>query len=128
LKAVAKRYTRDHEWIEVDGENGTVGISDYAQQQLGDIVFVELPPVGKTVKQHDQIAVIESVKAASEVYVPVSGTITEVNGALAAEPQLVNQSAEDRGWFFRLRLSQAGELESLMDTAAYAAFVEGTVS
>ena len=118
-----KRYTKDHEWIAVDGDIGTVGISDYAQGQLGDIVYVEVPAVGKTAKQGEQIAVVESVKAASEVYAPVSGTVTQGNAALAGEPQLVNSAAEGAGWFFKIRLAQPAELNALMDEAAYRAFV-----
>ncbi len=122
---MAKQYTKEHEWIDVAGGVGAVGISEYAQEQLGDVVFVELPKVGATVAQHGQIAVVESVKAASEIYSPVSGTITEVNDALAKEPALVNQSAEDKGWFFKIKLSDPGELTGLMDAAAYRKFTEG---
>lgn len=122
---MAKKYTKEHEWIDLAGEVGTVGISEYAQEQLGDVVFVELPKVGATVAQNGQIAVVESVKAASEIYAPVSGTVTEVNDALAKEPALVNQSAEDRGWFFKIKLSNSGELAALMDAAAYKKFTEG---
>ena len=122
---MAKKYTKEHEWIDVAGDVGTVGISDYAQEQLGDVVFVELPKVGATVAQNGQIAVVESVKAASEIYAPVSGTIAEINDALAAEPALVNQSAEDKGWFFRIKLANPGELDGLMDAAAYKKFTEG---
>jgi len=122
---MAKKYTKEHEWIDVAGDVGTVGISEYAQEQLGDVVFVELPKVGATVAQNGQIAVVESVKAASEIYAPVSGTIAEVNDALAKEPALVNQSAEDKGWFFKIKLANAGELDGLMDAAAYKKFTEG---
>ncbi len=122
---MAKQYTKEHEWIDVAGAVGAVGISEYAQEQLGDVVFVELPKVGATVAQHGQIAVVESVKAASEIYSPVSGTITEVNDALAKEPALVNQSAEDKGWFFKIKLSNPGELTGLLDAAAYRKFTEG---
>lgn len=122
---MAKQYTKEHEWIELTGDVGTVGISEYAQEQLGDVVFVELPKTGAAVAQHGQIAVVESVKAASEIYAPVSGTITEVNDALAKEPALVNQSAEDKGWFFKIKLSNTGELSGLMDAAAYRKFTEG---
>ena len=122
---MAKQYTKEHEWIDVAGGVGAVGISEYAQEQLGDVVFVELPKVGATVAQHGQIAVVESVKAASEIYSPVSGTITEVNDALAKEPALVNQSAEDKGWFFKIKLANPGELTGLMDAAAYRKFTEG---
>ena len=122
---MAKKYTKEHEWIDVAGEVGTVGISEYAQEQLGDVVFVELPKVGVTVAQNGQIAVVESVKAANEIYAPVSGTVTAVNDALAKEPQLVNQSAEDKGWFFKLKVAQPGELAALMDAAAYRKFTAG---
>lgn len=119
---MARKYTEDHEWIDVAGGIATVGISNYAQEQLGDVVFVELPKVGTKVERKGQIAVVESVKAASEIYAPVAGTVTAVNDALSAEPQLVNQSAEDKGWFFKLEVATPGELDALMDAAAYAAF------
>jgi glycine cleavage system H protein len=122
---MAKKYTKEHEWIDMAGDVGTVGITDYAQEQLGDVVFVELPKVGATVAQNGQIAVVESVKAASEIYAPVSGTITAVNDALAKEPVLVNQSAEDKGWFFKIKLSKPDELAALMDAAAYKKFAAG---
>lgn len=122
---MAKQYTKEHEWVDVAGDVGTVGISEYAQEQLGDVVFVELPKVGATVAQNAQIAVVESVKAASEIYAPVSGTVAAVNDALAKEPALVNQSAEDQGWFFKIKLSSPGELAGLMDAAAYKKFTEG---
>ena len=116
-------FTRDHEWLRVEGDAATVGVTDYAQGQLGDVVFVELPPVGRTIAKGKEAAVVESVKAASDVYTPVSGTITEVNAALEADPALVNTSPEDGGWFFKLTLSDTGELAGLMDEAAYRAFV-----
>ncbi|MEX6723053.1 glycine cleavage system protein GcvH [Parapedomonas caeni] len=116
-------FTKDHEWVRVEGANGTVGITDYAQSQLGDVVFVELPAVGKSVAQGDEAAVVESVKAASEVYAPVSGTVTAVNDALEAEPALVNSAAETDGWFLTLALANPAELEGLMDAAAYQAYV-----
>ncbi len=116
-------FTKDHEWIEVDGSSATVGITDYAQGQLGDVVFVELPDVGRVVAAGKEAAVVESVKAASEVYAPVSGTVTEANGALADTPDLVNTAPEGEGWFFRLTLSNPAELEGLMDEGAYKAFV-----
>ncbi|WP_448586320.1 glycine cleavage system protein GcvH [Thermaurantiacus sp.] len=118
-----RRFTKDHEWIEVSGEEATVGITGYAQGQLGDVVFVELPEPGRTVEKGKEAAVVESVKAASEVYAPVSGTVIEVNAALAEDPSLVNSAAEGAGWFFRLRLADPAELEGLMDEAAYRAFV-----
>lgn len=117
------RFTEDHEWVDVDGETVRVGISDYAQKALGDIVFVELPEVGATLAKGDEAAVVESVKAASEVYAPVGGEVVEVNGALADEPAKVNESPMDDGWFFKLSLADAGELDELMDEEAYAAFV-----
>ncbi len=119
------RYTRDHEWIRVEGNVGTVGISDYAQQQLGDVVFVELPEVGREVKKGEQAAVVESVKAASEVYAPVSGRVVEANARLGEEPELVNRDPEGEGWFFRLELADPAELETLMDEEAYRAYVAG---
>lgn len=118
------RYTDQHEWIRIDGDTATVGITDYAQSQLGDVVFVEVPAVGKTVKQGGDMAVVESVKAASEVYAPASGTVTEVNEALAGTPQTVNEDAEGKGWFARIKLSDKGETSKLMDAAAYKKFVE----
>ncbi|MGL6043024.1 MAG: glycine cleavage system protein GcvH [Sandaracinobacteroides sp.] len=117
-------YSRDHEWVEVDGTTATVGITDYAQGQLGDVVFVELPEAGRAVAAGKEAAVVESVKAASEVYAPVSGTVTEANAALADTPDLVNQAPEGDGWFFRLTLSNPAELAGLMDEAAYKTFVE----
>lgn len=118
-------YTQDHEWIDVDGDTGTVGITDYAQGQLGDITFVELPEAGATLKKGDAPCVVDSVKAASDVYAPVSGTVTEANSALEGEPELVNTDPESGGWLFRLTLSDKGELDGLMDRAAYDEFVAG---
>jgi glycine cleavage system H protein len=118
-------FTRDHEWIDVDGTAATVGITDYAQGQLGDVVFVELPEAGRVVEAGKEAAVVESVKAASEVFAPVSGTVTEANAALADTPDLVNTAPEGDGWFFRLTLSNPAELDGLMDEGAYKAFVEG---
>lgn len=118
-------FTQDHEWIEVDGDTGTVGITDYAQGQLGDITFVELPEAGAAVKKGDAPCVVDSVKAASDVYAPVSGTVTDANAALADEPELVNSDPENGGWLFRLTLSDASELDGLMDKAAYDAYVAG---
>jgi glycine cleavage system H protein len=119
------KYTEDHEWIRVDGDTAACGISDYAQEQLGDIVYVELPEVGKTLAARDEIAVVESVKAASEVYAPAGGTVAEVNEALADDPTLVNQDATGNGWFLKLKLDDPAELDALMDEAAYKSFVEG---
>lgn len=120
-------YTTDHEWIDVseDGETATVGITDYAQSQLGDIVFVELPASGTRVAKGGDAAVVESVKAASDVYAPVSGTVSEGNPSLENEPALVNTSPEGDGWFFTIVLDDSSELEGLMDEAAYKAFIEG---
>ena len=117
------RFTKEHEWVRMEGEEAVVGITDYAQQQLGDVVFVELPEVGKTLAQGDEAAVVESVKAASEVYAPVSGTVTAVNEQLPDEPGLVNTSPMADGWFFRMEPSDPAELNQLMDEAAYQAFV-----
>jgi glycine cleavage system H protein len=116
-------FTKDHEWIAVEGDHATVGITDYAQAQLGDVVFVEVPPVGTEVAKGKEAAVVESVKAASDVYAPVSGTVTESNSALEGDPALVNTAPEGDGWFFKLQLSDPGELEGLMDEDAYKAFV-----
>ena len=117
-------FSKDHEWIVVDGTTATVGITDYAQAQLGDIVFAEVPPAGTTLEKGKEAAVVESVKAASDVYAPVTGTVTEANAALEADPALVNTSPEQDGWFFKLTLSDPSELDGLMDDAAYKAFVE----
>ena len=117
-------YTKDHEWIAADGGEATVGISHYAQDQLGDVVFVELPQVGKTLKKGDIAAVVESVKAASEVYSPVSGEVVAVNDTLTGDPALVNRSPEADGWFMRLRVTDPKELEGLMDAASYKSFVD----
>jgi glycine cleavage system H protein len=118
------RYTRDHEWIRLEGDTATVGISDYAQQQLGDVVFVELPPVGKKLSKGDEAAVVESVKAASEIFAPVAGEVIAVNDALSDTPGTVNQHPEGAGWFLKLKIAGSGEFESLMDGAAYAAYLE----
>ena len=112
-------YTSDHEWLRIEGDVATIGITDYAQSQLGDVVFIELPAAGKTLKQGDEAAVVESVKAASEIYSPASGTVIEVNSALTGEPGLINSSADADGWIYKLRLDNAAELDSLMDDAAY---------
>ena len=121
---MSRYYTEDHEWVEVDGDVGTVGISDYAQGQLGDIVFVETPDEGKQVGKGDEAAVVESVKAASDVYSPVSGTVIEGNAALADTPELVNEDPEGEGWFFKLTLSNPSEVEGLMDEASYRDWVK----
>ena len=122
---MSRYFTDEHEWVEVEGDTATVGITDYAQEQLGDIVFIEVPEVGTELDQGDDAAVVESVKAASDVYAAVSGEVIEVNEALEDEPGLVNSSAEEDGWFFRLTLSDKDELGDLMDEKAYKAFVEG---
>ena len=121
----ARRFTRDHEWIELAGDIGTVGITDYAQKQLGDVVFVELPVAGRELVQGKDAAVVESVKAASEVFAPVDGVVTEVNEALDGNPSLVNGEPETTGWFFRLRVADAEQVGRLMDEDAYKAFVTG---
>ena len=118
------RYTREHEYIRVEGATGTVGVTDHAQQALGDIVYVELPAVGASFRKGDQVAVVESVKAASEVYAPVSGEIVAVNDALAGEPGAVNEEALGRGWFFRMKIADPSDLDGLMDEAAYGAFLK----
>jgi len=122
---MSRYFTDEHEWVEVEGDTATVGITDYAQEQLGDIVFVEVPDVGTELGQGDDAAVVESVKAASDVYAAVSGEVIEVNEALEDEPGLVNSSPEEDGWFFRLTLSDKEELADLMDEKAYKAFVDG---
>lgn len=119
-----RKFSKDHEWIEIDGGQGTVGITDYAQGQLGDVVFVELPAVGKKVAKGDNAAVVESVKAASEVYTPVSGEVTAVNQAIVDDPAKVNAEAESGAWFFKLKLGDPGELAGLMDRAAYDAYLK----
>lgn len=119
------KFTDDHEWILIEGDVGTVGITNYAQEQLGDVVFVEVPDVGKELTKGDEAAVVESVKAASEVYAPLDGEVTEVNEALGDEPSLVNSSAMADGWFYKIKMSDPSQLEGLMDEAAYKTFVEG---
>lgn len=117
------RFTKDHEWVLQDGDTATVGITDYAQEQLGDVVYVELPEVGRRVDQGNEAAVVESAKAASEVYAPVSGEVVAVNDVLGGDPAQVNADAMGGGWFMKIRLSDPTELDGLMDEAAYAAFV-----
>jgi glycine cleavage system H protein len=117
-------YTREHEWISVDGDQATVGITDFAQGQLGDVVFVELPAAGRQVSRGGEAAVVESVKAASDVYAPVSGEVVEANQALVDDSALVNSDPEGQGWFFRLRLSHPSELDGLMDADAYKSFCD----
>jgi glycine cleavage system H protein len=116
-------FTQDHEWIRVDGGVATVGITDYAQEQLGDLVFVELPEVGRAVKKGDAAVVVESVKAASDVYAPVDGEITEVNSTLTSEPALVNSAATGDGWLWRMKLADESQLAGLMDEAGYKALI-----
>ncbi|NFV81466.1 glycine cleavage system protein GcvH [Magnetospirillum aberrantis] len=118
-------FTKDHEWINVEGNVGTVGITDYAQHALGDVVFVEVPEAGRGLTKGGDAAVVESVKAASEVYSPVSGTVVEGNAALAEQPAMVNEDPEGAAWFFKVELSNPAELDELMDRAAYDAFVAG---
>jgi glycine cleavage system H protein len=118
------RYTKDHEYIRIEGDTGTVGISDYAQAQLGDVVFVELPAIGKAVTKGGEAAVVESVKAASEVYAPVSGEVVAVNSDLEASPGTVNEDPAGKGWFVKLKLSDAAELEGLMSEAEYQDYVK----
>jgi glycine cleavage system H protein len=113
-------FTPDHEWLRIEGDVATIGITDYAQSQLGDVVFVELPKVGRSLKKAEAAAVVESVKAASDVYAPISGEVLEVNGALATEPALVNSDAAGAAWFFKIKMSDKNELGGLMDEAAYA--------
>lgn len=120
-----RKYSEDHEWVDLDGDIGTIGITDYAQEQLGDVVFVELPDMGKTLSKGDEAAVIESVKAAAEIYAPVDGEVTEVNTALNDDPSLVNADASGKGWFVKLRIADASPLDGLMDEAAYTAYVDG---
>lgn len=119
------RFSEEHEWVLVEDNIATVGITDYAQGQLGDVVYVELPTIGTTVNKGDELAVVESVKAASEVYSPVSGEIIEVNGELEGAPTLVNEDAMDAGWFVKIRVSDLSELDELMDSEAYKSFIEG---
>ncbi len=114
-------YTSDHEWLSIDGDLATIGITDYAQAQLGDVVFVELPQIGRSVKKAEAAAVVESVKAASDVYAPISGEVVEVNQAIVDEPALVNTDAGGKAWFFKLKIADRGELGGLMDEEAYKA-------
>ena len=122
---MSRYFTDEHEWIDVEGNTATVGITDYAQSQLGDIVFAEVPAVGATLSKGGDAAVVESVKAASDVYAPVSGIVSEGNDALADDPALVNSDPEGAGWFFKIELDDMSELDGLMDASAYKAFVDG---
>lgn len=118
-------YTKEHEWIRIEDGTGTIGISEYAAGQLGDIVYIELPEAGKEIAQSEEVAVVESVKAASEIYAPAGGTVTVVNERLSEEPGTVNEDATGEGWFIKLKLSDPGEVEGLMDEAAYKDYVAG---
>ncbi len=119
------KYTKDHEWITVEGDIATVGISDYAQEQLGDVVFVEVPDMGRELDKGDELAVIESVKAASEVYAPIKGEVVAVNEDLEDSPSLVNEDAQSAGWFAKIKIEDSSELDELMDEAAYKEYTEG---
>ncbi|WP_029012217.1 glycine cleavage system protein GcvH [Niveispirillum irakense] len=119
------RFTQDHEWIKLDGDVATVGITDYAQQALGDVVFVEVPEAGRELTKGKDAAVVESVKAASEVYAPVDGTVVEGNAAVADEPSLVNTDPEGAGWFFKMKIKDMAQFEALLDEAAYKSFIAG---
>ena len=119
------RYSQEHEWVRLEGDTATIGITPYAQEQLGDVVFVELPEIGKKVEKGKELATVESVKAASEVYAPVSGEVIEVNSALTDAPATVNEDALGKGWFAKLKVADKGQLTSLMDEAAYKKYVEG---
>jgi glycine cleavage system H protein len=119
------RYTDQHEWVRLEGDSATIGITKFAAEQLGDVVYVELPAKGKAVKAGGEAAVVESVKAASEVYAPVGGEVTLANDALATAPSTVNDDPEGEGWFFKLKLADAAEFNTLMDAAAYAEFTKG---
>lgn len=118
------KFSKDHEWVRIDGDVATVGITDHAQTALGDVVFVDLPDAGRVVETNESCAVVESVKAASDVYAPLAGTITEINAALADNPGAINSDPTGEGWFFKMTLADASELDGLMDEAAYLAFVE----
>ena len=122
---MSRYFTEEHEWIDVEGDTATVGITDYAQAQLGDIVFVEIPPPGTDLAKGKEAAVVESVKAASDIYSPVSGKVAEGNAAIEEDPATVNEDAEGEGWFFKVTIADPGELDGLMDEAAYRDFVAG---
>lgn len=119
------KYTKDHEWVTVEGDIATIGISDYAQEQLGDVVFVEVPDMGRELDKGDELAVIESVKAASEVYAPIKGEVVAVNEELEDAPSLVNEDAQSAGWFAKIKIEDPSELDELMDEAAYKEYTEG---
>lgn len=118
-----RKYTKEHEWIEVSGNEATIGITSFAQNALGDVVYAELPAIGKELKAKQEAAVVESVKAASDVYAPVSGSVTAINDKVSADPALINRSAEGDGWFFKLKLANPAELDALLDEEGYKAFV-----
>ncbi|MGA2289336.1 glycine cleavage system protein GcvH [Bradyrhizobium sp.] len=118
---MTRLFTSDHEWLRIEGDVATIGITDYAQTQLGDVVFVELPKVGRSLKKAEAAAVVESVKAASDVYAPISGDVLEINGALPEQPALVNSDAAGKAWFFKMKIADKSELDGLMDEAAYKA-------
>lgn len=118
------KFTNDHEWVETNDNTATVGITNYAQEQLGDVVFVDLPEVGDSIEQGDETGVIESVKAASEIFAPVSGEIVEINEALNDNPALINSSAEGDGWMYKIKLAETAQLDELMDKVAYTSFIE----
>lgn len=120
-----ERYSEEHEWVRIEGDTAICGISDYAQEQLGDVVFVELPEIGRVVAQNDEVAVVESVKAASDIYAPIGGEVTAVNEAVSESPETVNEDALGKGWLFKLKVSDEGEFGDLMDEDAYADFVAG---
>ncbi len=120
-----EKYSKEHEWIRLNGDEGTVGISNYAQEQLGDVVFVDLPEVGRSVDKDEEVAVVESVKAASEIYAPVSGEITAVNPVLEDEPAKVNEDSMGEGWFFKMKVADPSELDDLLDKAGYDDYVKG---
>ena len=119
------KYTEDHEWVRIEGNIAVCGISDYAQEQLGDVVYVELPEVGRVVSAKDEIAVVESVKAASDIYAPVTGEVVEVNDAVDGDPETVNRDALGEGWLFKIKLTDTGEADSLMDEASYEDYIAG---
>ena len=122
---MTKRYTEDHEWVRIEGDTAVCGISDYAQEQLGDVVFVELPEVGRVVSAKDEVAGVESVKAASDIYAPISGEVVAVNSAVEEDPETVNRDALGKGWLFKIKLADAGEADSLMDESAYEDYIAG---
>lgn len=117
------RYTKEHEWIDVKGETGTIGITDYAQHELGDVVFVEMPEVGKKLEAGKSLGTVESVKAVSEIYAPVAGEVTEVNGALRDKPELLNEDPQGKAWLIRVKMSDPAQVSALMDAAAYEAYI-----